>query len=53
MLRRFDKHDFQGRSNLGIQQVTAVRGAVRLADDNVSMELRIALEGSDSGEMGA
>src|SRR5687768_9854986 len=43
MLRRFHNHDFQGRSNVGIQQVTAMSGAIRLADDDVSMELRIAL----------
>jgi hypothetical protein len=43
MLRRFDNHDFQGRSNVSIQQVTAMSDAIRLADDDVSMELRIPL----------
>jgi len=39
---RFDYDDFQGRANVGVQQVTAVRGPVRRADNHVGMQLRMA-----------
>src|SRR5688572_4408971 len=41
MLRRLRQHDLECRPDAGFHKVAAARGAVRAADDDVSVDLRL------------